>query len=46
MAIFRTTPFSLTQGTPIVIKVLAKNEVGWGPESLESATNALVETIP
>ncbi len=47
MSQLRASPLSLTQGLEVVIKVLAKNAVGWGPESDPSSTlNAKVQVAP
>lgn len=47
MASLRAAPLTLTQGLEVVIKVLAKNAVGWGPESDPSSiANAKVQVAP
>jgi hypothetical protein len=46
MTTFSASPFSLSIGDEIVAIVYATNALGSGSVSLESTTNALVETVP
>ena len=46
MAILTGSTIGLTQGASIIAVVLAKNEIGWGPQSLPNTGTAVVQVKP
>jgi hypothetical protein len=46
MALLRGSPYYLTQAMEMVIKVQARNQIGWSPLSAESSITALVQDLP